>query len=54
MYDQQIDKLQASRLTIEQQSMAISDTTVSAQVVQAMRTGSQSLAALHGELYVVL
>lgn len=53
-YEDQISKIMGSRMTLEQQVMAIENANVNLETMNAMRAGAEAMKQIHGNLYVLL
>jgi hypothetical protein len=51
-YESQVDKIMGSRMTLEQQKMAIETANVNLQTMNAMKMGADAMKSIHGALYV--
>jgi hypothetical protein len=53
-YEEQINKIAGSRLTLETQVMAIENANVNLETMNAMAAGAAAMKSIHGKLYVFL
>lgn len=51
-YEEQINKISGSRLTLETQVMAIENANVNLETMNAMAAGAAAMKSIHGKLYV--
>ena len=49
-YEDQISKIMGSRMTLEQQVMAIENANVNLETMNAMRAGAEAMKHIHGNL----
>jgi charged multivesicular body protein 4 len=49
-YEAQMEKLNATRYTIEQQSMTISSATINVETLKAMKDANQSMKVIHKDM----
>jgi charged multivesicular body protein 4A/B len=49
-YEGQVDKIMGSRMTLEQQMMAIETANINLETMNAMKTGADAMKAIHGSL----
>lgn len=52
-YEGQVEKIMGSRMTIEQQVMAIENANVNLETMNAMRSGADAMKAIHGNLLII-
>ena len=50
-YEVQLEKLNASRFTIEQQSMSLSSATINIETLKAMKDANQSMKTIHKDMF---
>jgi charged multivesicular body protein 4 len=51
-YEGQVERIMGSRMTIEQQVMAIENANVNLETMNAMQAGAKAMKDIHGNLYV--
>jgi charged multivesicular body protein 4A/B len=51
-YENEVDKIMGSRMTIETQMMAIENANVNLETMNAMKLGADAMKHIHGHLYV--
>jgi charged multivesicular body protein 4 len=51
-YEDQIEKIMGSRMTLETQVMALESANVNLEVMNAMKAGADAMKQVHGSLYV--
>ena len=49
-YEDQINKIMGSRMTLEQQAMAIENANVNLETLNAMKAGADAMKQIHGQL----
>jgi len=52
LYEQQIEKIEGTRMTIETQVLAIEETSVNVEAMRAIREGASTMRNLHQSMYV--
>jgi charged multivesicular body protein 4 len=52
LYEQQIEKIEGTRMTIETQVLAIEETSVNVEAMAAIRSGAQTMQQLHQSMFV--
>ena len=53
-YEDQINKIMGSRMTLETQVMAIENANVNLETMNAMKAGADAMKQIHGALYFFL
>jgi charged multivesicular body protein 4 len=53
-YEDQVNKISGSRLTLETQVMAIENANVNLETMNAMKAGADAMKQIHGKLYLEL
>ena len=53
-YEEQVDKIMGSRMTLETQVLAIENANVNLETMNAMRAGADAMKHIHGNLYILV